>query len=175
MRKILLTAGAIALLVVGVGVASAANLGTSEPAAKAIVEPAFGPDGEPGAVLHEVLSDLVTKGTITQAQADAITAALEAKREAFQAERQKVRETMKTILEDGVITKDELAQLPADHPLNQLDNLLDDGKITLDELRALGPMGGLGRHGGHGPGFFGPGGPDANDDSRGGADGTSAG
>jgi len=59
---------------------------------------------------------------------------LKARREAAKAVRQQIREFLK----DGVITADELAQLPADNPLRNLDKLLDDGKITLDELRQLG-------------------------------------
>lgn len=105
-------------------------------------------------VLAEVLADLVTKGTITQAQSDAILEALDAKRTEFRAEAEARRELWRSILEDGQITREELEQLPADSPLRNLENLLDDGVITRDELRGLGGLGrGFGFGGrGHGPG-----------------------
>jgi hypothetical protein len=108
--------------------------------------------------LTKVLGDLVTKGTITETQKTAIQDALGteraarmAARKAAMAERKALQEKVKGFLADGVITKDELDQLPADHPLRQLTTLMADGKITLDELKALG--GGwrnLGVGGGHG-------------------------
>ena len=113
--------------------------------------------------LDKVLDDLVTKGTITAAQKTAILDALaaeratrQAERKAAQAERKALREKVKGFLSDGVITKAELDQLPADHPLRQLTSLMDDGKITLDELQSLGrgfmkDLGG-GRGKGHGMG-----------------------
>ncbi|MHB8892884.1 MAG: hypothetical protein ACYC65_12655 [Candidatus Limnocylindrales bacterium] len=106
--------------------------------------------------LTDVLTDLVTKGTITAAQKTAILDALSAERTARQAERaadrasrqaeraadraarQADREKVRGFLSDGVITKAELDQLPADHPLRQLTTLMDDGKITLDELKSVG-------------------------------------
>ncbi len=168
MRKTLITLGAIAMLVVGFGVANAAS--TASSAASTVAATGFGPHA--GAdLLDGVLADLVDKGTITQAQADAVGDALTAARETKRAEMEALRETMQAIVEDGVITTEELAKLPADHPLNQLDDLLDDGQITLEELRGLGPIGGFGHRGGHGPGFWGPA-PDSTDDST---SGTSAG
>lgn len=111
-------------------------------------------------ILEDVLADLVTKGTITQAQSDAITGALDAKRTELQAQREALRELWTTILEDGQITEEEIAQLPEDSPLRSLDSLLDDGVITQDELRGLGGLGrGFGPGGpGRGHGGFGPGG-----------------
>lgn len=105
-------------------------------------------------VLADVLADLVAKGTITQAQSDAILAAVDARRTELRAEAEARRELWRSILEDGQITRDELAQLPADSPLRNLENLLDDGVITRDELRGLGGLGhGFGFGGrGHGPG-----------------------
>ena len=102
--------------------------------------------------LDKVLKDLVTKGTITAAQRtailDALTAeratrqadrkAAQAGRKAAQAERKALQQKIKGFLSDGVITKDELDQLPANHPLRQMTALMADGKITLDELKSLG-------------------------------------
>ncbi|MFN8631539.1 MAG: hypothetical protein U0838_14840 [Chloroflexota bacterium] len=48
------------------------------------------------------------------------------------------REQLRSFLTDGVLTADELAQLPADSPLQQLKPLMTDGKITVDELRQIG-------------------------------------
>lgn len=155
MRKTLITLGAIALLVVGVGAAYAATDPTTS--SGTVIVSTFGP-GDGAGLLDDVLADLVTKGTITQTQSDAITDALTAAHEAKRAEMEALRATMQTIIEDGEITTEELAKLPADHPLNQLDDLLDDGKITLDELRGLGGFGpgGFGPGGHHGHGFLGP-------------------
>ena len=149
MRKTLITLGAIACLVVGVGVAAATS-GSSATATPAAIggepdldhlRPGDGPN-----LLTEVLADLVDKGTITSAQSTAITDALEAAREARIAEMQAMREKIQGFLEDGQITQAELDQLPADNPLNQLSNLMDDGTITLEELRSLRGGFGPGRH-----------------------------
>ena len=101
--------------------------------------------------LKDVLTDLVADGTITQAQADAVTGALETRHEELKAAREAARAQMQAFLEDGVITADELAQLPEDHPLRSLGSILDDGQITLDELRSLRGAG-IGGRGHHGPG-----------------------
>jgi hypothetical protein len=89
--------------------------------------------------LDSVLADLVGDGTIDQSQADAITAAVQAKAEAAQAEGQAQRQLIKGFLEDGVITADELAQLPEGSLLTDPDgpfaDALADGKITAEELR----------------------------------------
>lgn len=154
MRKTLITLGALACLVVGVGAVYAAPDATDGTSATTIV--ADGPFHPRGELLADVLADLVADGTISQAQSDAITGALEDAVEAKRAEMEALRETMQTILEDGEITVAELALLPDDHPLNQLDDLLDDGKITIEELRGL--RGGFGFGGGrhHGFGLFRP-------------------
>ena len=114
-----------------------------------------------------MLADLVTKGVITQAQSDAIVAALTTKVDAQRAEMEAQRQAMQQMwtqiqgfLSDGVISADELAQLPADNPFSKLTGILDDGQITLQELQSLGPIGGFpfdgrgGPGGHHGPGFW---------------------
>lgn len=128
------------------------------------------PDRPKDTLLADVLADLVAKGTITQAQADAITGALRTAHEERHAAREAERAQMREFLADGVITEDEIAQLPADSRIRTLTTLLDDGKITLEELQGLGGFGrgGHGGRGGHhgfgdmdGDGPMGPMAPDA--------------
>ncbi len=162
------------LVVLGAG-AVLASTGTSPAAGGAAVVPAAespspGASGAPkrefqDPALTSVLNDLVSKGTITAAQQQAILDGLQAERaqrladakarmEALRAQAEKI----KGFLADGQITQDELDQLPADSPLRQLTNLMDDGKITTDELQSIG-RGLLGNGGfrgfgrGHGFGF----------------------
>ena len=163
MRKLLALGLGAALLVVGTGAVLAQNPPASGPAANPPASAApsagtpstagIGPKVRGDGALDKVLKDLVADGTINQQQADAITTKLKAERDALRAEgkaraeaARKVRQQIRDFLKDGVITADELAQLPADNPLRNLDKLLDDGKITLDELRQLGI-----RKFGHGP------------------------
>lgn len=112
-------------------------------------------------LLTQVLSDLVSQNVITQAQSDAITAALQDKVDQQQADMQARRELIAGFVADGVITQSEINQLPADDPLRvAFDSIANDGQITLDQLRGLGP--GFGHDGpmmhGRGPGgfWFGP-------------------
>jgi polyhydroxyalkanoate synthesis regulator phasin len=116
--------------------------------------------------LQEVLDDLVGQGVINEDQSQAILGAVDQRIEQRQAEiserhaqMEQTREQIRGFLEDGVITAEELAQLPAEHPLRNLDSVLEDGQITLEELRELGGWagrgpgrghGGWGRHGGPG-------------------------
>jgi hypothetical protein len=100
--------------------------------------------GAAGSLLDDTLTDLVNSGVITQAQADAITDALaqavEDKQAEFEAERAQIEQTWEQIqgfLEDGVITPDELAQLPADNPISNLEEILADGQITQEELDSV--------------------------------------
>jgi hypothetical protein len=113
----------------------------------------------PDSVLTQTLADLVSNGTITQAQSDAIvetlTANLDARRAEMEAQRQEMEALwtqIKGFLSDGVITSDEIAQLPADNPFSTLSGILDDGQITLEELQSIGPFGGFPFEGPGGPG-----------------------
>lgn len=110
-------------------------------------------------LLQEVLANLVANGTITQAQSDAITAALQTAVNDKVAEMEARRTLIQGFVDDGVITQDEINQLPADDPLRTAwDSIANDGQVTLDQLRDLGPgfgPGGRG-HGHGGPGFWGP-------------------
>jgi polyhydroxyalkanoate synthesis regulator phasin len=105
-----------------------------------------GPEG-PGSILSDVLDELVTDGTINQSQADAIETAVDERRTELQTEAEALRAQMQEFLSDGTLSADELAQLPEDHPLRNLDQFLEDGQLTQDELRQLG---GFGRGFGHG-------------------------
>lgn len=116
-------------------------------------------------VLTSVLADLVSKGTITQAQSDAITAALQAKRDAAEKAENDFREKATGIIA-GVLglTVDEFNAKRADRTLPEpTDAQRTEIKTKLDALRtSLGlPMGGPGmdHHGGPGMGGRGDGGP----------------
>lgn len=85
-------------------------------------------------MLTAVLDDLVGQGTITSAQEQAIVDAWVSKRGELKAERARI----KSIFADGILTADELAQLPADSPLQQLKPLLTNGQITVDQIRKVG-------------------------------------
>jgi len=120
----------------------------TDPGATAAPDQPHGSLGIKGAaaqdILNEVLAKLVADGTITQAQADAITNGVKDKLAERQATLQELRKQwqetatkLKTFLEDGVITSDELAQLPADNPIANFEDILADGQITQEELDSV--------------------------------------
>ena len=129
----------------------------------------FGGQGAAQA-LKDVLADLVTKGTITQAQSDAITSALQAKRDAAVKAESDFRNKADGIIA-GVLglSVDDFKAKMANHTLPRpTDAQMNEIKTKLDALRAsLGlPAGGPGRGDGDGdgpgmgaPGAGGPGGP----------------
>ncbi len=90
-----------------------------------------------GEILQSVLADLVTDGVIDQAQSDAIVAALEAKRDEYAA----ARDLMQSFWEDGVLTSEEIAQLPEPNvfidPDGPFADALADGELTSDEVDAI--------------------------------------
>lgn len=95
--------------------------------------------------LAGVLDDLVDDDTITEDQADAISAAVkdelaELREEHFQ-QRRHFRRGFRfgALLDDGGIDRDEYDSLGDSHPLKQVDvdEYLDDGLITPDELRQI--------------------------------------
>jgi hypothetical protein len=164
------------LLVAGAAVAAAAPsvldaakgaITAASPAPSA--DPSAGPttdrphDNLADGLLQSVLSGLVTDGTITQAQSDAITSALQKAIDDRQTQMDARRTLIENMISDGVITQDEINQLPADDPLRvAFDSIANNGQITLDQLRGLGPFGGPGgmMHGGPGGWMHGgPGGP----------------
>lgn len=121
------------------GVASAQN-DSQDPSEETNV----GPFKNHGSVLEDVLSDLVEDGTIDQSQADAIVEALDAKTAEFRTAAQDLRGLIAGFLEDGVITAEELDQLPDAFPFNNLERVfgdaLDDGELTLDEFQDAFPQ-----------------------------------
>lgn len=144
----------IAAVVITAGAFAATAVVGGQATAQESDEPAIEQRDRPhrGAILEETLSELVADGTITQAQADAITDALAAKAEAHKAEReenreqrQAVRDQFRSAIEDGVIDSAELAELqaalPDGHWLNNPDSpaapYLQDGELTSDELSQL--------------------------------------
>lgn len=91
--------------------------------------------------LSDVLAGLVGDGTITQDQADEVIAATEAKAVEVRTERQAVRDLTKSLLEDGVITEAEAAQLPDNHPFlsDEYAEAWADGELTIEEIRQVRP------------------------------------
>lgn len=156
MKKVLAALAASGVLVAG-GFATAA---VSTPATAQAQEttdeaPATTDDvvrPERGAILEEVLDELVADGVIDADQATQIAEALEAKhdelREEFGDRRggrgfrgHGDRFGLMEALEDGVIDAAELAELPEGHPLTDPDGpaaqYLDDGQLTLEELEEM--------------------------------------
>lgn len=151
MRKILISVVAAGVLVAGAFVAS--SLTTSAASAQTADEDTTQTFERPerGAVMGEVLAGLVEDGTIKQSQADAIIAALDEKRAELEANRPEGRDGrrgpaahrrhIQALLEDGVISADEIAALPDDHPFKDADGPfaeeLADGQITQEEWDAF--------------------------------------
>ena len=106
---------------------------------------------ERGEPFREVLDELVVAGTIQQDQADAIDEAMKAKFEELRESGEGFRgpgrrgfgggHELGGLLEDDIISADELAELPDDHPFNDPDgpaaDYLDDGQLTREELREI--------------------------------------
>jgi hypothetical protein len=142
-------------LLVGAGLVTSV---VSSPETAAAQETADEEDGEGPfprimSLLGEVLDGLVSDGTIDQDQADAIVDAADAKATDLREERETQRELLEGFLDDDVITENEAAQLPDDHPLlsDRFDEAWEDGELTRDELRGFGHHPGLGhfRRGSH--------------------------
>ncbi|REK12624.1 MAG: hypothetical protein DWQ40_10985 [Actinobacteria bacterium] len=136
---LLVGAAFVAAAVTTPGVAAAQEDSTTDSTEATDVRP----NHDHGAILEDVLSDLVEDGTIDQSQADAILDAVQAKAEELKARAAELREQIAQFLEDGVITADELAELPEDHPFNNPDGIfaeaLEDGELTLEEIQEARP------------------------------------
>ncbi len=158
MKKIMVSLVAASALVLGAFAAS--TITSSEASAQTdeattVDEATTATDGirwpHRGAILEGVLSDLVGDGVLTQGQADAVNEALEAEREELREEfgdrrdrranRHDMRTQIRDWLEDGVITAEELSELPADLPIladdGPLAEALKDGQITQAEWDAF--------------------------------------
>lgn len=151
MKKILASLAAASLLVAGgvtTAVVSGGSVATAQEApgetpGTSTDETRTRPDK--GAILDEVLDQLVTDGVIDSDQATAVKDALTSKAEELRANRPERGHHRgpgngigRELLEDGVISADELAELPEGHPLTDPDGpfgeYLEDGQITQDEL-----------------------------------------
>ncbi|MEZ5175473.1 MAG: hypothetical protein R2823_04625 [Acidimicrobiia bacterium] len=152
MKRIIASVVAAGVLVTGAVVAASV---ISSPASAqddgTTTEQADRPDFVPP--LEQALSDLVDDGTITQAQADTILETVKAKREELREKRpgwvdhrrrhmrRHLHRQIADLLEDGVISADEIADLPERHPFRNEDGpfaeLLEDGQITQAEWDAF--------------------------------------
>lgn len=149
MKRLVASVAAAGILVAGAFVAS--SMTTSSAEAQTVEGTTAEERPEKGAILDEVLGELVDEGTINQAQADAVKAALQEKHEELKADRPDrgdrrhrrghLRAQIQELLEDGEISADEIAELPERHPFNNEDGpfaeLLEDGKITQAEWDAF--------------------------------------
>lgn len=143
MRKAILTAATAALVLGGSLVVLAQTDGSTDEVDQR---------GPIDHAIEEILDELVSAETLTREQADAVISALEAKRDEFVAEREQLREQLKEFWEDDQLTQEEIDHLPEWHRWNKMTELLEDGVITRDELgkfRRGGRFGGGGFHHGH--------------------------
>lgn len=136
--SLLVGAGFVTAAISAPGVAAAQD-NSNEPSEEIHV----GPFQDHRPFLEDVLSDLVEDGTIDQSQADAIVEAVDAKAAEIWAPAQNIRGLITRLFEDGVLTAEELDQLPDVFPFNQLERILgdalDDGEVTLDEFKEAWP------------------------------------
>ena len=149
MKTLIVSIAAAGVLVAGAFIASSVT--TSPVEAQTPDTTTQQPDRpDRGEVFDEVIAELVAEGTIDTAQAEAIKEAFQAKHDELVAEFGENRRghhpfrrgALKGLLADDVITEDEIAGLPDDHPLktgeSPLAELLeDDGQITADELETF--------------------------------------
>lgn len=126
----------IAALTVGALVVGGSAIASAQTA-----DPATDPATDRPGIVSQVLDELVTDGVITEDQAAAIVTALDEARQERRAERQARREQLRSFWEDGVLTADEIAQLPEPNPFSDPDGpfaaYLDDGQLTTDEVRQV--------------------------------------
>lgn len=148
MKQKLLAATVVGGLMVGVGFLTAAIstpvvASAQDDSPDSSEEAHVGPFKNHRPVLEDVLSDLVEDGTIDQSQADAIVEAFNAKTAELRTAAQDLRGLIAGFVADGVITAEELDQLPDVFPFNNLERLfgdaLDDGELTLDEFKEAFP------------------------------------
>ena len=150
MKRIIVSLAAAGVLVAGAFVASSVTSAPADAQTVTETETEAPVADERGAVLDEVMSELVDAGTINQSQADAVKDAIQARseerraeREARREEHQANRDLIQGFMDDDVISSDELAQLGDDHPFNDPDgrfaDAAADGEITKDELQELRP------------------------------------
>ena len=152
MKRLIASVAAAGILVAGAFVASTATNSPAEAQTPEDTTTQERPERpEKGAILDEVLGELVSEGTISEAQATAVKEALEAKHEELKENRPDgerkghrrghLRAQVENLLDDGVISAEEIAELPDGHPFNNDDGpfaeLLEDGEITQAEWDAF--------------------------------------
>lgn len=152
MRRIIVSFAAAGVLVAGAFVAStfvSTEVLAQTDEAPVVTEEALRP--YPGSILDGVLGDLVEDGTLARGQADAVKEALAAKRDEFKEKfgdrrdrwdrRHCIHAQTNQWLEDGVISAEELSELPDDARIFSDDSLLsealEDGEITQAEWDAF--------------------------------------
>ena len=91
--------------------------------------------------LSGVLDELVVENTISQEDADVVLEAVEEKAAEMKAEHEAMRELIEGFLEDGVLTKAEFDQLPADNPFanEQFEEAWENDELTREEIREARP------------------------------------
>jgi hypothetical protein len=150
MKKVAVLAVALVLVMAGASVAVAQT-----------EDGADTPLGRAGTFIGEVLDSLVSDGTLTQDQADAVSDAVQTAHEERWAAAEERRAAVEEAWSDDVLTEEEAATLSDDGHMGQLldpDGPLaeywEDGRLTrdeLDEAREAGVLGfGPGGHRGHG-------------------------
>lgn len=136
MRNKIAIVALAATLIGGAAVAVAQESETPDTTETPVAEPGWGRHHR-GAIAARVLEDLVTEGVITQDQADSITSAFQERRDEFAA----ARELMHSFWEDGVLTAEEIAQLPEMTRFTDPDapfaEALADGQLTREEVEAI--------------------------------------
>lgn len=136
--SLLVGAGLVTAAISAPGVAAAQDH-SNEPSEEIHV----GPFQDHRPILEDVLSNLVEDGTIDPSQVDAVVEAVDAKAAELRASAQNIRGMIARLFEDGVLTAEELDQLPDVFPFNQLERVLgdalDDGELTLEEFREAWP------------------------------------
>jgi polyhydroxyalkanoate synthesis regulator phasin len=146
LKTLVLPLAASALILAGTGavLATAGPIVPTQvvaPAADPTATPASGAARTPAQAapfLAKVLDGLVAKGTITAAQEQSILTAWISQRKAAAQQQRAERQQLRAFLADGVLTEAELAQLPANSPLQALKPLMKNGQLTVADLRALG-------------------------------------
>jgi hypothetical protein len=130
MRKTIFAVAA--LLVIGIGTVAMASGGEESEQEET--------NDDRAGIVEQVLTDLVTDGTITQDQSDAILEALEEKKEEIVEQREEAKELLKSFWEDEVLTQEEIEQLPFADGLLRLEGVseaLEDGQLTKEEIKEL--------------------------------------
>lgn len=139
MSSKIITSAVAGALLVGAGlvtsvVSSPSTAAAQEEATETVEKGFFGRGLE---FLGEVLDGLVADGTIDSSDAEAVLDAVEAKADEMRAQKEAEREVIQSAMEDGLITQDEVSELPDDHPIfgEAFDEAWEDGELTREELR----------------------------------------